>query len=512
MQSYESGNKRIAKNTLFLYIRMLLSLIVSLYTSRVVLQTLGFSDYGIYSLVGGVVVIFSFLNSSLSGATSRFLTYELGRGNLQRLKETFSSAIQVHLFIALIVFILAETLGLWFFTTKLVIPEERMFAAHVVYQCSIISTIVQIVQVPYDASIIAHEKMNIYAYIELLSVLLRLVIVYLLLIGDFDKLELYAVLVLSVQLIVALIYRSYSVRRFEECRFLFVRHPETFKSILNFSSWNLYVQLSSSVRQLGLNSLVNIFFGVIYNASSGIATTVDGAIAGFCTNVITAFRPQITKSYAQGKLEEMMRLMVNASKYSQLLYLVIALPLLFELPYVFEIWLGDVPPLSVEICRLLIITNIFFQLTQIIHIAIHATGNIKLLSLSNGTLLLFVLLPVLVLFRLGYGIESAYICMIALRIVVLGVSCVLLKRDIPEFPIKRYLSVVFLKIVFITIFACVCFYGVQLVMQPGFLRLSIIATLSLLLFSCYTYCVVVDSDTREKVKLKLLMLFSKKDV
>ena len=491
MQGYESGNKRIAKNTLFLYVRMLLSLIVSLYTSRVVLQTLGFSDYGIYSLVGGVVVIFSFLNSSLSGATSRFLTYELGRGEMQRLKETFSSAIQVHLFIALIVFILAETLGLWFFATKLVIPEERMFAAHVVYQCSIISTIIQIVQVPYDASIIAHERMNVYAYIELLSVFLRLAIVYLLLVGKFDKLELYALLVLSVQLIIALMYRMYSVRKFEECRFSSVRHPKTFKSILNFSSWNL--------------------FGVIYNASSGIATTVDGAIAGFCTNVIIAFRPQITKSYAQGGLDEMMRLMVNASKFSQLLYLVIALPLLFELPYVFEIWLGDVPPLSVEICRLLIITNIFFQLTQIIHIAIHATGNIKLLSLSNGTLLLFVLLPVFILFRSGYGIESAYICMIVLRILVLGVSCVLLKRDIPEFPVKRYLSVVFLKIIFITVFACFCFYGIQYVMEPSFLRLSIISTLSLVLFSCYTYYVVVDSTTREKVKSRLLELFSGKN-
>ena len=207
----------------------------------------------------------------------------------------------------------------------------------------------------------------------------------------------------------------------------------------------------------------------------------------------------------------MMRLMVNASKFSQLLYLVIALPLLFELPYVFEIWLGDVPPLSVEICRLLIITNIFFQLTQIIHIAIHATGNIKLLSLSNGTLLLFVLLPVFILFRSGYGIESAYICMIVLRILVLGVSCVLLKRDIPEFPVKRYLSVVFLKIIFITVFACFCFYGIQYVMEPSFLRLSIISTLSLVLFSCYTYYVVVDSTTREKVKSRLLELFSGKN-
>ncbi len=499
----ENSNKRIAKNTFYLYIRMLLSVLVSLYTSRVVLQTLGFADYGIYSIVGGVVVVFTFLNSSLSGATSRFLTYELGRGDKQRLNETFSSAFQVHLLIAFIVFILAETFGLWFLTTKLVIPEERMFAAHIVYQCSILSTIVCIIQVPYDASIVAHEKMNVYAYIELVSVFLRLAIVYILLIGDFDKLILYAFLVVLVQLTIGIIYRTYSVRKFEECRFSLFRNPEIFKSILNFSTWNLFAQLSSSIRQLGLNSLVNIFFGVVYNASSGIATTVDGTIVGFCSNVITAFRPQITKKYAQGKLEDMMRLMVNASKYSQLLYLVIALPLLFELPYIFGLWLGEVPPLAVEICRLLIVANIFFQLTQIIHIAIHATGKIKWLSITNGTLLLLILVPVFVLFKWGYGIEAAYISMIVLRIVVLGVSCVLLKHDIPEFPVRKYLTSVFIKITIIAALASSSFYVIQNVMDRGFLRLCIICFLSVVLFSVYTYFVVIDNDTRIKVKAKL---------
>lgn len=373
-----------------------------------VLQTLGVEDYGINSVVGGVVAMFGFLNASMSGATSRFLTFEMRRGDFEKLRDTFSSALTIHIGIALVVLVVAETVGLWFLTNKLVIPEERMFAAHVVYQLSIVSMMVSVTQVPYNASIIAHEKMDVYAYVELLNVFLKLGIVYLLLIGNFDKLILYAVLVLSVSIIVAFTYRIYCLRKFEECHFRRVWRKDILKPMLSFSGWDLFGNMSHTARQQGTNFIVNIFCGPAMNAASGIATVVQGVLMGLVSNVITAFRPQIIKKYAQGDVSSMSVLMINASKLSILLFSILTIPMVFNLNTIFSLWLVEVPAKAVEICRIVIMANIITLLNLILIIPIHATGKIKYLSFIGGSLLLATLLPIYLFLSMGVGVEAAY--------------------------------------------------------------------------------------------------------
>jgi len=493
----ETNNKRIAKNTVFLYIRMALSMLVSLYTSRVVLQTLGVEDFGIYSLVGGIVVVFQFLNSSLAGATSRFLTFELGKGDLQRLKDTFSTAMTAHLLMATFVFIVAETAGLWFISTQLVIPEGRMFAAHIVYQCSVFSLMVSFTQVPYNASIISHENMDVFAYIELLSVFLRLGIVYLLVIGNFDKLILYAILVLLVSMLIAITYRVYAIRHYDECRFHLIWKPEILKPMLTFSGWNVYSSASSSVRQFGTNSVINIFCGVVYNAASGIATTVHGTVGGFCSNVITAFRPQIIKQYAQGRISEMVTLLTNASKYSILLYLTIAIPLMIELPLVLELWLTTVPEKTVEFVRLLIISSIPFSLKETIKIAIHATGRIKLISMADGTLSLLVMIPIFFFLREGYDVEYVYVWVIIQRLLSFFCACYILKKQITEFPLMKYLVLTCWPIFLAGALGFTFLFTVHNTMKEGFIRLSVVSVCSVIFFATFTYLLCGKTTRRE---------------
>lgn len=300
-QSYNTGgDKRIAKNAVMLYVRMFLTMIVGLYTSRVVLAVLGVEDYGTYGVVGGIVAMIGFLNSSMSGATSRFLTFELGKGDEKRLADTFSSALIIHIGIALLVLILAETVGLWFLCNKLVIPEGRMPAAHWVYQLSIASAMIWITQSPYNATIIAHERMDVYAYVEILNAVLKLLIVYLLSIGNFDKLILYATLVFLVSVLIRLIYRIYCVRHFSESHLHWVWDKSILKPMLVYSGWNLYGALCLTTRQQGTNFLINIFFGVVFNAASSVATTIQGVVKGFTYSSTFAFRPPIIKAYAQG--------------------------------------------------------------------------------------------------------------------------------------------------------------------------------------------------------------------
>ena len=283
------GNQRIARNAVMLYIRMFLTMIVGLYTSRVVLNVLGVEDFGTYGVVGGIVAMMGFLNASMSGATSRFLTFELGRGDQKRLADTFSSALIAHMMIALFVLVVAETVGLWFLTHKLVIPAGRMPAAHWVYQMSILSAMISITQVPYNATIIAHEKMDVYAYVEILNVTLKLLIVYLLTIGNFDKLILYAALVLAVSIVIRMIYRVYCLRHFAESHFHWIWDKSILKPLLNFSGWDLYGNMAFTVRTHGANFILNSFYGVVLNAASGIAATVQGVVLGFSSNVVLAF-------------------------------------------------------------------------------------------------------------------------------------------------------------------------------------------------------------------------------
>jgi len=323
-----SNNKRIAKNTGILYFRMLLMLGVNLYTSRVIMNVLGVEDFGIYNVVGGVVTMFTFLSGAMGGSTSRFLTFELGKKNFPQSKKIFSAALGIHFVLALVIFIVAETIGLWLLTHKLVIPVERIEAAHWAYQFSVLSCMISIIQIPYNASIVANERMNIYAYLSLADVVLRLVIVYLLTLADFDKLQVYAILVFSVSVITASIYRIYCKREFAECSFSFHWDKNLYRTMLSYSGWDLIGNLAVIGMGQGLNLLLNVFFGPVVNAARAIAYQVQGAIFGFVSNFLTAVKPQIIKLYAEGSIESMMKLVFSTSKYSFYLLYFLSLPAL----------------------------------------------------------------------------------------------------------------------------------------------------------------------------------------
>ena len=411
-QEEVGSTRRIAKNAVMLYIRMFLTMIVGLYTSRVVLSTLGVEDYGTYGVVGGVVAMLGFLNASMSGATSRFLTFELGRGDQKRLADTFSSALIVHIGIALVVLVVSETVGLWFLTHKLVIPEGRMAAAHWVFQLSILSAMLGITQVPYNAAIIAHEKMDVYAYVEILNVTLKLLIVYLLTIGNFDKLILYAILMFAVSALIIVVYRIYCIRHFRESHFHWLWDKSILKPLLSFSGWNLYGNMGGVFQQQGTNFVVNFFFGVVMNAAVSIGLTVANVVNQFAANVMLAFRPQIIKKYSVGDKEGMSSLSILAIKTIMFIYCLVAIPVFLEVENLLAIWLVEVPDYAAVICRLFLISIFFETIRYLLIIDIHATGNVKLVSIIAGTVLISVPFVTYLLFYMGMNVKTAFILII----------------------------------------------------------------------------------------------------
>lgn len=433
-----SNSKRIAKNALMLYVRMFLSMIVGLYTSRVVLNTLGVEDYGIYGVVGGVVSMMGFLNASMSGATSRFITFELGKGNTQQLKDTFSSAMIVHIGIAMVVFIVAETIGLWFLNNKLVIPENRMYAANWVYQLSIFSAMLGITQVPYNACIIAHERMGIYAYIEILNVSLKLLIVYLLLIGNFDKLILYAILTLAVSVIVIMTYRIYCIRNFSECHFHWIWDKKILKPLLSFSGWDLYGNISVTVRLQGTNFLINMFFGVILNTASSITSTIVGVITGLATNISNAFRPVIIKYYAAKQFYNMQDAMTNNAVFMLLIMGIPSIPLLIDTSFYINLWLETVPTYTDIFCRILIGTTLFGLINSVIVTGIHATGHVSLLSFISGSVYLLNIPTTYLIFKQNHAPEAAYFIQSISTIIVLVINSFIIKNLIPQLSLSRF--------------------------------------------------------------------------
>ena len=501
-----STNQRIARNAVMLYIRMFLTMIVGLYTSRVVLNVLGVEDYGIYGVVGGIVAMMGFLNASMSGATSRFLTFELGRGDQKRLADTFSSALIVHMIIALIVLVVAETVGLWFLTHKLVIPAGRMPAAHWVFQLSILSTLFGITQVPYNATIIAHEKMDVYAYVEILNVTLKLLVVYLLTIGHFDKLILYAVLLCAVGLTTMLVYRIYCIRHFTESRFHWIWEKSILKPLLSFSVYDLYGNGCVTARQQGKNFLINIFFGVTYNAASSIATTVNGLILGLVWNVIQAFRPVIIKNFASNNLNEMQLNLNNALKYTLLLFGCIFVPLFLELPYLFQLWLVDVPELSVLFCRYSLVAGVIGIVNSIISISIHATGKIKALSFISGTLYLLTVPVVYLLFSSGFPIESAYQVSIICNVLLVAVNFMISKCLIRRLKIAKLLSSMLIALI-VSLIASIPTFWTYSIMGPSIWRVIFISIVNILLVAILTYTMVFDRGLRSRINHKLCRQF-----
>lgn len=401
--SEQSNGKTIAKNTVFLYFRMLFTMVVALYTSRVVLQVLGVDDFGVYHAVGGVVTMLAFVNGALSTGSSRFLTFELGTGNFEKLKLTFSSVLTVHIILALLVVLVAETLGLWFVYNKLVIAPDRMDAAIWVYHISILTVLVSITQVPYNASIISHEKMGIYAYTSIVEVSLKLGIVYLLTIGDYDKLVLYAILLCLVQIGIAFFYRIYCIRNFSETHYYFVWDKNILKGILSYSGWNLIANTAHALNNQGATILINMFFSPAVVAARSIANQVNMAATQFINNFRTAVNPQIVKRYAAGNLDGSKRLLLLSTRFSYYLMLILCLPICLLTDTILSLWLTEVPDYTAPFLQITIITSLFQVFDSSFYTALYAKGRIKENALVCPTLGILVFPIVYLMFKNGYS-------------------------------------------------------------------------------------------------------------
>lgn len=433
-----TNSKLAAKNALALTLRMILATIVGLYTSRIVLQALGVDDYGIYGVIGGVVGMASFLNASMAGATSRFITFELGRGNSDKLRKIFSNALIIHIFIAIIVAILAETVGLWFVNNKMNFPSDRMFAVNILYQFTIASMFVGFTQVPYTAVIIAHEKMSIYAYFEIVNVILKLIIVYIILIVNTDCLILYAALTFGITIVNALIYRYYCVRHYEEAHLSLHIEKNMIREMLTFSGFDLYGNMCVVAKSQGTPIILNMFFGVVANAAVSIATTITGAIGGLTTTVAQAFKPQIIKYYAKKDIVSMRKMLIRSVQFTLLAYSALAIPFCIKTDAILYLWLGQVPMYSAEFVRLIVLSAMFEIMINSNNTGIHATGNIKHISFVNGTF--YLLCPVISFFILKSGYLNVYLVYITNAVMMLIVTFMgwyFIKKQIPGFNINE---------------------------------------------------------------------------
>lgn len=450
MVNSSANNKRIAKNTLLLYVRMLFMMAVSLYTSRVVLNALGVEDFGIYNVVGGVVTMFSVLSGSLSAAISRFITYELGKGNKERLNIIFSSSVMIQAILALSICFLAEIIGVWFLNSKMNIPEERIAAANWVMQCSILTFMINLISVPYNATIIAHERMKVFAYVSILEVVLKLVIVFLLYISMFDKLMTYSVLLVLVALIIRFVYGYYCKKHFEECDFHFVYDRKVLKDISGFAGWNFIGSSSGILRDHGGNIVINLFCGPAVNAARGIATQVHSAVYGFVTNFMIALDPQITKNYAQGNKSYLMFLLFQGSRFAYYLLLLLSLPIIFEAEFILSKWLTIVPEHTVNFVRLVLIFSLSESISRPLIAAQNATGKIRDYQIVVGGLQMLNLPIIYVLLRMGYMPESVFIVSITISQCCLAARLYMLRSSI-AMSARMFLRKVYLTDVLVTV-------------------------------------------------------------
>lgn len=501
LQMTQINKNRIAKNTAALYFRMLLTMLITLYTLRVVLQTLGVEDYGTYNVVAGVVAMFAFLSGTMATASQRFFAVELGVENHTKLKQVFSVNVFIFIFLAIFIFILAETVGLWYFNTQMNFPPARVEAAAWVYQFAILTFMVNVLTTPYLAIITAREKMNVYAYLSILEVIFKLAIVFVLIYLPFDKLKLYAVLLLIVQCLISATYILYSTIKFPECKVKFYGNSAMFKEVAGFAGWSVFGALAMTVRSHGINLMLNSFFGVLVNAARGIAFQVYTALNLFVHNFFTAVRPQLIKSYSADNEDtsgEMMKLVFQSSKFCYYLIFVLSLPILIETEQILKIWLGNVPEFTVIFTRLVIINAIIESLANPFIASIQATGKIKVYQIVTSSIILLNLPISYIFLKFGFQPEITMIVVIVISILAhisrLYFMRKLLKMNIITYC-KKVLWVIFLVTLLISIFPMFWYYY----FEPTFFRVIIISAITLLMSLIIIYFVGLTKTERRSL-------------
>lgn len=505
-------SKRIAKNTIMLYLRMIFLMVISLYTSRVILNVLGVSDYGVYNVVGGIVTMFTILTSALNGTISRFLTFDLGFGDIKKLNITFCTSVNVQIILAIIIVILAEVAGVWFLNEKANIPEGRMNAANWVLQCSIVTFAVNLLNVPYNSTIIAHERMGVFAYFSILEAILKLVVVYLLTISSYDKLKTYAILILIIEIIMRVLYGLYCRIKFEECRYHLVLDKNLLKEMGSFAGWTFLGSSAGILNSQGVNIISNLFFGVKINAARGICDKVNSVVQQFVGNFMTAMNPQITKSYAVGDFEYMRKLAYRGARYSFYLLYFIALPISLEAEYILRLWLKIVPEYTVIFLRWTLASSLTLVVGNSILTALLASGKVKKYQIIISIFGILDFPITYIAYKMGFSPVSAYVIYFFVYFILIFVRYYLVK-DIIHIDFKGYIIDVVLRVMIVAAISFIPAYLVYNSMEQSLLRLILVCLTSVFATTFVIAYIGIDKSERlffyNKIKERFLKLKDK---
>ncbi len=503
MTNTVQNNKRIAKNTLLLYIRMFVMLAVGLYTSRVVLHVLGASDYGIYNIIGGVVVLFSFINNALISATQRFLNFNLGKKDITAVHHVFCMSMNAYFILSLLFIVLAETIGLWFVNTQLNIPEDRHNAALWVYQFSVLTFIVNLLRIPYNATIIAYERMDFYAYVSLIEVILKLAVVYLLFVTSYDKLILYALLYTIIPIMMNIVYKIYCNKHFSVTKYQPLWNKEIFRSLFGFSGWSLFGSIANMSAQQGINILVNIFYGVTANAAVGIANQVTTNVYQFISNFQTAFQPQIVKTYAANETEAFHKLIFRSAKFSYFMMFLLALPIILTTHDILEIWLVKVPEYTAIFCQLILGFLIIECISAPLWMAVQATGKIKRYQILMA-ICIFMNFPLTyIVFKIGMPVYYAWIIRIFVNVITISARCIYMKKYL-EFPILDFFKKVIKPILIVSAISIPIPYFISISTTSGIENIIIVTIISILISLFFIYTLGLNINEKKFINDILL--------
>ena len=503
MSSNISSKSTIAKNTTLLYARTVLIMIVTLYTSRVILQALGVEDYGVYTAIGGIIAFLSMVTGPIDSAISRFLTFELGRGDKDRLSRYFSTGLTTMIIFSVLSVIILETAGIWFLNNKMVIDESRVEAANWVLHLSIAAFVVNLISAPYRATIIAHEKMALFAYMGILDAVLKLAVASILLKSPFDKLILYAALLLAVSILVRFIYTIICNRQFEECRTVKIGlDSDLFKGLFSFAGWNVFGAVASFCRGQGVNILFNLFGGPVVNAAYGIANQVNTAVVGFVGNFTTALNPAIIKSYSAGEKQYMMSLVYQGARFSFFLVLFFALPLILEAEFVTRLWLGQTPDFSVAFIQLMLIYSLIESLSKTIMAGVHASGKIRGYQLVIGCFQVIILPIAYILLRIGYSPVVVIQAMVFVDIIAVYARA-LLAKNIFGLSFQAFWTKVIARIILVVSFALPVPLLLHIYMPKSIVRFALVIIVSLITTACSTIFVGCTLNERTMLLSKI---------
>lgn len=503
MSDLSINNKRIAKNTIFLYGRLILTMLISLYTTRVVLNILGVEDFGIYNVVCGFVALFSFLNTTMSNGIQRFYNYEAGKNGIDAAARVFQTAIIIQAILVLIILFIIEPLGVWYINHKLVIPTERLYAANWVFQFSLFSLAFLVMQVPFSAAVMAHEKMDYYASVGILDAVLKLGIVLILPYLKGDSLIIYGLLIFLVSVINLLLYSIYATHYFKELKLSRGFHKDLFKSIFKFTGWNLVEMFAWTSQGQGVNMVMNLFCGPVANAAQGVASQISSALNSFCSNLSLAFRPQLVHSYAEGNYSRTTSMMFTMSKAMFLLMSLMVIPLSLEMEFVLNIWLGNtIPEYTLEFSTLIIISMLPRNMTMALSQVVHASGKLKNYQIGSAAIIILSLPVSYFLLKSGLSPVYIYLCNIVIFTLLWFVD-ILLLYQIYKYPLKRYFLSVALPCMLTITLSYIVPYIIHTIMNEGTLRFVVIFFTSIICVTINAYLVLLSKGER-KVTLQYI--------